>query len=203
MAEKYTKEQLNTLDKSFLVQLFLNQQEQLEKMSKDLAVMNAKMQQVLEQLALGNRARFGVSSEKLYDVNQISFMEVDGNIVFFNESEAVCNLDAPEPEELETLKKRPKGKKLQNIKNLEQEEVQHFMTDEELTEEFGPNGWKQLPDAIQYNYVFVPAKVKVEKHIIGVYSGKKDGHMVKAPHPKNLLHCELPCRVTLTAQKSR
>ncbi len=32
MAEKFTKEQLNSLDKSFLVQLFLKQQEQLEQM---------------------------------------------------------------------------------------------------------------------------------------------------------------------------
>ena len=28
-------------------------------------------------------------------------MEVDGTIVFFNEAEAVCDLDAPEPEDLE------------------------------------------------------------------------------------------------------
>lgn len=32
MAEKCTKEQLNSLDKSSLVQLFLKQQEQLEQM---------------------------------------------------------------------------------------------------------------------------------------------------------------------------
>lgn len=32
MAEKFTKEQLNSLDESFLVQLFLKQQEQLEQM---------------------------------------------------------------------------------------------------------------------------------------------------------------------------
>lgn len=191
MAEKYTKEQLNSLDKSFIIQMFLNQQDQLERMANDLSDMNTKMQQVLEQLALGNRARFGVSSEKMDDANQISFMEVDGDIVFFNEAEAVCDLDVPEPENLAAPKKKQKGKKLQDIKNLEQEEVPHFLTEEELTEEFGPNGWKKLPDAIQYNYVFVPAKVKVQKHIIGVYSSKKDGHMVKAPHPKNLLHGSL------------
>ena len=191
MAEKYTKEQLNSLDKSFIIQMFLNQQDQLERMANDLSDMNTKMQQVLEQLALGNRARFGVSSEKMDDANQISFMEVDGDIVFFNEAEAVCDLDAPEPEDLAAPKKKQKGKKLQDIKNLEQGEVPHFLTEEELTEEFGPNGWEKLPDAIQYNYVFVPAKVKVQKHIIGVYSSKKDGHMVKAPHPKNLLHGSL------------
>jgi hypothetical protein len=35
------------------------------------------------------------------NTDQISFMEVDGNIIFFNESEAVCDLSAEEPEDLE------------------------------------------------------------------------------------------------------
>ena len=42
------------------------------------------------------------------------FIEVDGTIVFFNEAEAVCDLDAPEPETLEAppeRRKRQKAKK--------------------------------------------------------------------------------------------
>ena len=35
MAIKYTEEQLNSVDKSMLIQMFLNQQEQLEKVSAD------------------------------------------------------------------------------------------------------------------------------------------------------------------------
>ena len=35
MAIKYTEEQLNSVDKSMLIQVFLNQQEQLEKVSAD------------------------------------------------------------------------------------------------------------------------------------------------------------------------
>mgnify|MGYP004465229745 CR=1 FL=1 len=68
------------------------------------------------------------------------------------------------------------------------ERIDHYMTEEELTAEFGKNGWKQLPDAISRRYRFVPAKVEVEEHHIGVYSDKKDGHMVKAKHPRGLLH---------------
>ena len=40
---------------------------------------------LLEQVAVLNNKRFGKSSEKLGVDNQICFMEVDGNIVFFNE----------------------------------------------------------------------------------------------------------------------
>lgn len=34
MAIKYTEEQLNSIDKSLLVQMFLNQQEQLESLTR-------------------------------------------------------------------------------------------------------------------------------------------------------------------------
>ena len=191
MAVRYTEEQLNTVDKSLLIQMFLNQQEQLETLTAEVRSLNEKMQLMMEQMILANRNRFGRSSEKMEDASQISFMEVDGTIVFFNEAEAVCNLDAPEPEQLEVPAPRlvkKKGKKEQDMSGLPIERIDHYMTEEELTAEFGKNGWKQLPDAISRRYRFVPAKVEVEEHHIGVYSDKKDGHMVKAKHPRGLLH---------------
>ena len=191
MAVRYTEEQLNTVDKSLLIQMFLNQQEQLQTLTAEVRSLNEKMQLMMEQMVLANRNRFGRSSEKMEDASQISFMEVDGTIVFFNEAEAVCNMDALEPEQLEVPTPRPvkkKGKKEQDMSGLPIERIDHYMTEEELTEEFGKNGWKQLPDAISRRYRFVPAKVEVEEHHIGVYSDKKDGHMVKAKHPRGLLH---------------
>lgn len=62
--------------------------------------------------------------------------------------------------------------------------IPHYMTEEELTAEFGENGWNQLPDVIAK----VPAKVEVDAHHIGVYVSKTDGHMKKAEYPKALLH---------------
>ena len=112
MAIKYTEEQLNTVDKSFLIHLLLQQQEQLEALTKELHATNEKMQQMMEQIILAKRERFGRSSEKLDDASQICFREEDGTIVFFNEAEAVCNLDAAEPETLEVSKQpKRKGKK--------------------------------------------------------------------------------------------
>lgn len=98
MAVKYTEEQLNTVDKSFLIHLLLQQQEQLEALTKELHASNEKMQLLMEQVILGKQNRFGRSSENMDDASQISFREVDGTIVFFNEAEAVCNLTASEPE---------------------------------------------------------------------------------------------------------
>lgn len=67
MAVKYTEEQLNTVDKSFLIHLLLQQQEQLEALTKELHASNEKMQLLMEQVILGKQNRFGRSSEKMDD----------------------------------------------------------------------------------------------------------------------------------------
>ena len=196
MAIKYTEEQLNNVDKSFLVQMFLNQQEemakatnQVELLTNEVQSLNKKMQTLMEQLVLSKKARFGQSSEKMEDAAQISFMEVNGTIVFFNEAEAVCDLSADEPEDLESKPrgKKTSGKKDADMSGLPVNRINHYMTENELIAEFGENGWKQLPDAISKRYKFIPAKVIVTEHHVGVYASRKDGHMVKAEHPRGLL----------------
>ena len=194
MAVKYTKEQLNSVDKPFLIQLLLQQQEQLEAITKELHASNEKMQLLMEQVILGKQNRFGRSSEKMEDTSQICFREVDGTIIFFNEAEAVCDLNAAEPDALELKSpKQPKrkGKKEADLSGLPVRRIDHYLSEEELEAEFGVRGWKQLPDAISRKYHFVPAKAEVEEHHIGVYASKTDEHMVKADHPKTLLHGSL------------
>ena len=194
MAVNYTEEQLNSVDKSFLIQLLLQQQEQLNALTKELHTSHEKMQLLMEQVILGKQNRFGRSSEKMGDTSQICFCEVDGTIVFFNEAEAVCDLNAAEPDDLELKSpKQPKrkGKKEADLSGLPVRRIDHYLSEEELEAEFGVRGWKQLPDAISRKYHFVPAKVEVEEHHIGVYASKTDEHMVKADHPKALLHGSL------------
>ena len=194
MAVNYTEEQLNNVDKSFLIQLLLQQQEQLNALTKELHASNEKMQLLMEQVILGKQNRFGRSSEKMEDTSQICFREVNGTIVFFNEAEAVCDLNAAEPEDLELKSpKQPKRKEKKDadLSGLPVRRIDHYLSAEELEAEFGVRGWKQLPDAISRKYHFVPAKVEVEEHHIGVYASKTDEHMVKADHPKTLLHGSL------------
>lgn len=103
MALKYTEEKLNSLDKGTLVQLSLSQQEQLENIDHTL-------QLVLEQVADLKRRRFGRSSERHEADEQISFMEVDGEIVFFNESEAVAAEDDGGRDPEAVPRRKPKKK---------------------------------------------------------------------------------------------
>ena len=194
MAFKFTEEQLNTLDKSFIVNLFLQLQDQNDKLSGEVQKLNKKMEVLIEQITLANKNRFGRSSEKTMDTSQICFMEVDGTIVFFNEAEAISDLDAEEPDTLENKPARkPKtvGKKEADIKDLPVNIINHYLTDEELVAEFGENGWKQLPDAISKHYRFIPAKVEIDEHHVGVYASKTDDRIIKADHPKALLHGSL------------
>ena len=179
---KYTEEKLNSLDKETLVQLFLSQQEQLENIDHTL-------QLVLEQVADLKRHRFGRSSEKHETEAQISFMEVDGKIVFFNEPEAVAaeesGVDGDSVPSRKPKKKR--GKREEDLEGLPVVVVEHSMTEEELAARFGERGYKQLPDEVYRRYGFTPAKVEVEEHHVKVYAGKKTDEIVRAPHPQCLL----------------
>lgn len=113
MAFKYTEDQLNKMDKTLLIELFLGLQDQMEDLTKETHALNEKMQLMMEQLVLGKQQRFGRFTERMEDTEQICFMEVDGKIVFFNEAEAVSDPEIEEPEELELQKisrrKKEKG----------------------------------------------------------------------------------------------
>ena len=198
MAMKYTEEQLNSIDKSILVQLFLALQEESENQTAKLDEMDKKLQRIMEQLVLSKQERFGRSCEKMTDCTQIYFMEIDGKIAFFNEAEAVCDLEPLEEGPAAPRKKKAVGKKELDMSGLPVNRIDHYLSEEELTAEFGKNGWKQLPDEISKRYRFVPAKVEVEEHHVGIYASKTDEHMVRAPHPKALLHGS-PVSSTLAA----
>ena len=186
MASKYTEEQLNSLDRETLIRLFLSQQEQLENIDHTL-------QLVLEQMADLKRHRFGRSSEKQETEGQVSFMEVDGKIVFFNESEAVAAEESTEePEDVSrTRPKKKQGKREEDLNGIPVVVVEHSMTDEELEDKFGKDGFKQLPDEVYRRYSFTPAKIEVEEHHVKVYAGKETEEVVKAPHPRTLLRGSL------------
>ena len=186
MALEYTEEKLNSLDKKTIIQLFLSQQAQLKQIDHTL-------QLVLEQVADLKRHRFGRSSERHEMEAQISFMEVDGRIVFFNEAEAVAEEESGEAVETATRQKPKKrqGKREEDLSGLPVVVIEHSMPEEELEKRFGKDGFKQLPDEVYRRYGFTPAKVEVEEHHVKVYAGKKTDEIVRAPHPECLLRGSL------------
>ena len=185
MQMKYTEEKLNTFSKETLIQLFLTQKEQLSEI-------DGKLQLVLEQLAVMNQNRFGRKTEQMPVPEQLAFTDVDGELVLFNEAEVLAALDEREKET--TVKKRPvkkKGKREEDLSGIPVVKVEHYLTEKELEDLFGKAGWKQLPDEIYKRYRFIPAKVEVEEHHVGVYASKEGDTMKKAPHPACLLRGSL------------
>lgn len=186
MALEYTEEKLNSLDKETVIQLFLAQQEQLKQIDRTL-------QLVLEQVADLKRHRFGRASERHETEGQISFMEADGKIVFFNEAEAVAGEEAGGSTET-AARQRPKkrqGKREEDLSGLPVAVIEHSLSEEELEERFGKDGFKQLPDEVYRRYGFTPAKIEIEEHHVKVYAGKKTDEIVRAPHPECLLRGSL------------
>lgn len=82
----FVEEKLNTFSKETLIQLFLAQQEQLSEIDK-------KLQLVLEQLAVMNQNRYGRKTEQMPVPQQMAFADVNGELVMFNEAEALASLD--------------------------------------------------------------------------------------------------------------
>ncbi len=182
---RLSAEQLNNLDHSQLVDLVLSKQEELQKLDD-------RLQKFMEEVADANRHRFGRSTEAFEPDGQISFCEVEGTIAFFNEAEAVYDEELAENPAPAARPKRPQGKKAADISKLEVvKTTDYYLSDEELDNEFGEEGYKRLPDEIIKRYYFVPSRVGLEEIRVGVYSGKKSERMVKAKCPAYLMRNSL------------
>lgn len=140
MAKKYTVDELNTLSADSLKIIILSMQDQLEQL-------NQNMERLIEQMAAANNQRFGRSSEKLE--------VIDGQLgldFIFNEAEALTEtlyvVEPAEEDVLPTKKKKQVGKREKDLEGLPVQEIQHMLSEEQLNEIFGVNGWKQLPGEV-------------------------------------------------------
>ena len=84
-------------------------------------------------------------------------------------------------------RKKTRGKRKEDLSRLPVETISHTLSEEELTDIFGPDGWKQLPDETYMRVKVEPARYTVEEHHVCVYAGKTTDKIVKAFRPKSLL----------------
>ena len=163
--KQYSAEELNQMNKEDVIALLLQSQKQNALFWEQLATMQAQ--------------RFGRKTEKLE--------ELAGQLGMFNEAEAEAEKAEPEDETGEpeteeityTRTKRPKGKLDEMLKGLPVREERHELSEEELTEVFGENGWKQLPDEVYRKLEYHPATKEVVEHHIAVYAAKKEDRIVR------------------------
>lgn len=178
--EKYTKEQLNAMDKEALIQLLYNTQQLLETLVK-------QNQELTETIALMNQRQFGRKSEKnLVTKDQITIFDMG-----VNEAEVTASGQIPMEPPMETVvvqehkRAKKKGKREEDLSRYPVTIVRHDLDDAELREKF-PEGYTTLPDEVYKKLEVKPATFIVKEHHITVYKGK-DGSIVKGTHPKEML----------------
>ena len=180
MAQKYTADELNSLSQKELVGLVLSMQETVESVNHSLIILT-------EHLHRLDQEKFGRKTEKL---DQIA-----GQYSLFDEAEGYAEDAGEEPGADEviitvTKKKRPKGKRREDLEGLPREQHAHKLTDEQLDAFFGKGCWRRMkPD----EYVRVrcqPARYTVEEHTVDVAvgtTGDRQDEFLRGDRPKDLL----------------
>ena len=183
MMVKYTEAELNEFGKKHLVRLLLEQQEQL-------ARLNDNMERLIEQFSIMQNNRFGRKTERMD--------QIPGQLSFFNEMEAACDPNEPEPEIEEVVrkvkKKKQKGKRELDLEGLPEEDVPHSLTDEQLDDFFGPGCWRRMKPDEYARLRFNPASWTVERHKVDVAVGTSGDHQdefLRGDRPKDLLRGSL------------
>ena len=182
MCQKYTADELNTMNHDTKNEVIYQMQERLDKLEQDY-------ENLMEQIRLANQERFGRHTEKLDDLV--------GQLSFFNEVEFCYNEDAEEPtmEEVvdEALKtpRRPKkkGQREDDLKDFPQEIIPHDVSEKQLISTFGEGNYKSMPDEICWQLRFEPGRWIAEKHVIKVYVGTDGLHQdefLRGDYPKTL-----------------
>lgn len=120
----------------------------------------------MEQFIFDKNHRFGRSSVKITDVNQIRFMEVDCKTDPLTKQKSSVTLMCMNRRSLKKNLKKGVGKKQKDLSGLPTNIIEHYMTEDDLISEFGESGWKQLPDVISKRYKFVTTKVEVDGCVI-------------------------------------
>ncbi len=180
MATRYTLEELQKIDPNAKDHIILSFQDQIDKL-------NENVEHLIEQIRLANQYRFGRSSEKM--------SEIDGQLSLFNEAEVNYDEDLEEPD-IEDLfpdiprKKKSKGKREADLKDLPTESYPHTVSEEQLNEFFGEGNWKSLPSDVYKRLRYDPASWTVEVHTVDVYVGTGGDHQdefLRGDRPKDLL----------------
>ena len=182
MCRKFTEDELNTMDHAAKNDVIYQMQDRLDKLEHDY-------ENLIEQVRLANKQRFGRSTESL--------KEIAGQLSFFNEAEGSYDESVPEPTIEETVraqlkpprKKKKKGQREEDLQDFPHEEILHDIPEEELIDSFGEGNFKSMPDEIFWQLRFEPAKWVAEKHVVKVYVGTGGRHQdefLRGDHPATL-----------------
>ena len=180
MAGKHTLEELNQCSREELITMVLMMQGQLD-------TLNENIEKLIEQVRIANSYRFGKRTETL--------KSIEGQLSFFDEAEALCDLSVPEPEAGEVLPHRKsnkkKGQRQLDLKDFPEEILPAYSIPEDQLDAFyGKGNWRRLPDETYKRLRQEPESWTVEVHTVEVYVGTDGDHQdefMRGVRPKDLL----------------
>lgn len=165
------------------------QKEQNEELLKINRQLLAQVEDLTEKVAILTQNRFGKKTEVSSQIpGQLSF-DLE-NMCILNEAEVLVEAGIPEEPVFENVivrKRRTKGKRDINLKDIEVEVIPHDCAEEDLRKQF-PKGWHQLEDEVYKELQYIPARFKVLEHHIKVYAGNQNtGGFLRGKAPERLL----------------
>lgn len=175
---KYSSEELNTFSKEQLVNMYGDLQSELEKLGQNIEFLQ-------EQIRLASQHRYGRKTEKMD--------QIEGQLSLFNETECTADPNAAEPSADEVIvvrRKKHKGKREEDLKDLPRERHEHKLSDEQLDAYFGRNCWRRLKTEEYTTVRCVPAVYTAEDHFVDVAvgtDGERQDEFLRGDHPKRLL----------------
>jgi len=166
MAKQRTREELNKLSKQDLITIILSMQEQLDKL-------NSNMERLIEQIRIADQQRYGRKSEKLNVIEgQLSLFDEA-----FNEAESTSDNTSDEQDIEEVVphrikRKKKKGQREEDLKDLPEEVFVHALSDEQLNAKYGEGNWRRMGTETYKRLRYTPASWSVEIHKVDVAVGK-------------------------------
>lgn len=190
-----TTDELNKIPKEIIISMYIQQgtslqllQEQNQTILSQNERLIKEVEKLRENVAVLAQNRFGRKTEQSSQIPGQYSMDLDSGLIL-NEAEAILETEGMEEEpafEKVVVRKKRKGKRAADLKDIEVVIDEHLLSDDELSEIF-PDGYRRLPDEIYKDLEYIPAKFLVHEHHIGVYVSRDSKTVVKADRPERLL----------------
>ncbi len=189
-------QELNNLPREAVVMMYVQMSKNFELIAgqnkaiqKQNELLIRQIENLREQLDILTQHRFGARSEASRQIPGQLSLDLENSCVL-NEAEALAAAEAPGEPEIEEVvirRRRARGKRDLNLKDIEVEVVTHECPEEILRERF-PKGWHCLDDEVYKELQYIPARFKVLEHHVKVYAGNHDtGSFLRAEAPARLL----------------
>lgn len=182
--EIYDKKQLTEYSKNALITMYLAQQEALKKQEKQMEDLNKKLDLLLEQIRLSNQNKFGRSTEKIENAEQLTMCFNEAEVTIEQQTIQEPAIEQVIPEHKRRVK--PKGKRQEDLSSFPVRIEEHLLSEEKLQELFF-GSYRRLPDEVYRKLEFHPATFEVVEHHVAVYCGNKEQTIVRADRPSEIL----------------